>query len=218
MNCFFLNMKKLLFEKTKQCHVKYQERFYGVNRENFIIQEFFNFDHAQNLPVMNRWFPQTIKQFASFELFFSKKDNPLETILYKNGFFDIRYSKKKIIPIYDWDQEDWNQNIESFFIYTSQISRGGDKYSRITIIKLFKTDGQCLELEFVPKNQKSMTPFTPIAQIRPVHDKTFLMVHSLSPSFFVGIKNNQFCTAPSFQLFGNTNTTSETKKIACRSG
>ena len=203
MNCFLKNIKKIASEKTKKCRVKYEERFYGKNRKNFIIQEFFNFHSYEGNMVMNRWFPQTIKQFASFELYLPDL-NPFEIILYKNGFFDIN---SQISVDYKGRHHGWNQNIESFFILDSWKNplSGIMKYSRNTKIMLFKKDETCLQLIFHDSYPQEATILSPYA------DETFFTRHNLSPSFFFVAKNNQIFDGPMFQLFEET-TTSTTKK------
>ena len=192
----FFSKYKLPPQKTKYCRVQYEHRFYG---KNYAAQEFFNFHYDPGGEVMSRWFPRTIKQFASYPLLRSSKKT-VEIILYKNGFFDI---DSKIPMSYRGNQTGWDQNIKSFFI---KYAISDEKFPHAEV-KLFKKDGTLINVIF--HNLRNHYNFKFVATIQ------FLSLggenlHSVSPSFHLQIKNNIILYQPSFHLFDTTNTTSRT--------
>lgn len=178
---FFKKYAKSAPEETSICRVKFEERHYSG-----VVHEFFNFVNSGDKFQKGRWFPQTFKQFASWTQDSSPYENTFQAILYKNGFFEIISHRKFDYDYSQVDQNDWNQNIESFFIKSSYPS---GHYARETIINLFKKDKKCLPVKVMFQNQQNVIISRP-------NDEASFFVHNLVPSFFFAIKNNKIDMQP----------------------
>ena len=164
--------------------------------------EFFNFNFNSEGQEMNRWFPSTIQQFASLSFPFSSS-KLVETILYRNGFFDIRTT----VNFHNgWpEQEGWNENVHSFFINWPIKSYGTQSIH----ICFFKTDGTYVELGI---------PFESDVYYVTLHTGmsfgiSLIAIHDVSPCFFLTLRNHQidyFHDPPQFHTFDKYNTTSKT--------
>jgi hypothetical protein len=196
-----ISSKKLLF-KFKQCLVQYEQRFYGHYEG---VQEFFHFhsNYQGQVNLINRWFPKTVKQFATFSFESSAVTFLFETILYKNGFFDLQVLlgakqmkyKKPFCNIFGW-----NENVQSFFIQELNFRRTDNPLLKIS---LFKKDGTLFifNLEMPYTHFGKRTPKFTFTQF----EKPFISMHNLSPSFYLTINSNKndIHFFPKFHLFSS---------------